>query len=346
MSLPQVQKALLFNKTPSTLHLSTSAPLPSPSPSSLLLRVHAAAITNGELTWAPYLNWPEHHIPCYDVSGTIVHLPPASSDETAPVSHKFSIGDRVYARIHAARDGAASQYASVLLSEAALVPAALDMQTAAAVPMSAHTAWQALFEHGNLTGSFTETNIPHVHAKTGDAVLGQARGKRVLVLGAAGGVGTMAVQFAKLAGAWVAGTAGPRNTLFLGELGVDEVLDYTRTGVEKYVSGGGAKFDLVLDCVGGHAMMDAWHGVKEHGAYISVVPGFREPDGGKPVGVKSLWFVMEARGEELERIARFFEKGMLKVGVDSVWKLDEYQKAFERTATGHARGKVVLTVDE
>ncbi|USP81970.1 uncharacterized protein yc1106_09244 [Curvularia clavata] len=342
-SIPTTQRAILFNKLTSTLSLTTSAPVPAPDSSSLIIRVHSTAITNGELTWAPFLNWGETHIPCYDVTGTVVALP---TDSTT--SHNFHIGDRVYGRIWAQREGVACEYASILLSEAALVPKELDMQDAAVIPMSAHTAWQALFEHGLLTGSFSPTSVPHVDAETGEAVLNQARGKRVLVLGAAGGVGILAVQMAKLAGAWVAGTAGPRNKAFLEELGVDHVIDYTKTSVKEYVQLQGnsaeAKFDLVLDCVGGEAMMDGWNGVKDHGAYITIVPGFKEPEEGKPVGVKTKWFVMESRGEDLERISKFFAKGMLKAAVDSVWKLEEYEKAFEKTASGHARGKVVMRV--
>jgi NADPH:quinone reductase-like Zn-dependent oxidoreductase len=341
-SHPTTQKAIFFHTPSSTLSLNTSAPIPASTSPSLLIRVHSTAITNGELTWAPFVNWPENHIPCYDVSGTVVDILSAS-----PPKHNFKLGDRVYGRINAAREGAAGEFASLLLSEAALVPQGLNMQDAAAVPMSAHTAWQALFEHGLLTGSFSPTSVPHVK-EDGEAVLGQAQGKRVLVLGAAGGVGIMAVQMAKLAGAWVAGTAGPRNKMFLEELGVDEVIDYTQTSVKEHVrlhrDGAKAKFDLVFDCVGGGAMMDGWYGVKDHGTYISIVPGFKEPDEGKPIGIKSVWFVMEARGEELERIGKFFTKGLLKATVDSVWKLDEYQRAFEKTGSGHARGKVVMRV--
>lgn len=231
----------------------------------------------------------------------------------------------------------------MLISEAAKVPEGLGMLEAASVPMSAHTAWQALFEQGLLTGSFTSTSVPHIN-RAGEAVLGQAAGKRVLILGASGGVGLMAVQFAKLAGAYVVGTASSRNSEYLGELGIDEVLDYTKSSVKEYVAAGNQKFDLVLDCAGGKSMLDGWNGVKDNGAYISVAPGFKEPEGGKPQGVKSTWFVMEARGEELDRIGRFFEKGMLKTTVDSVWELEEFKEAFGKTGGGHARGKVVIRV--
>jgi NADPH:quinone reductase-like Zn-dependent oxidoreductase len=159
-------------------------------------------------------------------------------------------------------------------------------------------------------------------------------------------VGLMGVQFARLASAYVVGTASAKNAAYLKELGVNEVLDYHVTTLAAYVGAGNEKFDLVFDCAGGKAMLDGWNGVKDDGAYVSVVPGFKEPEGGKPVGVRSKWFVMEARGEELERIGKFFEKGMLKATVDSVWKLEEYEEAFGKTASGHARGKVVIGIAE
>lgn len=217
------------------------------------------------------------------------------------------------------------------------------MLEASSMPMSAHTAFQGLFEKGLLTGSFEPSFVPHVR-DDGEVVLGQATGKRVLILGAAGGVGLMGVQFAKLAGAYVVGTASPRNNSYLHNLGIDEVVDYNSTSIKQYIASGKEKFDLVFDCVGGESMMDGWNGIQDGGVYISVVPGFREPEGGKPIGVRSEWFVMDARGEELSRIGKFFEKGLLKATVDSVWKLEEFEKAFAHTAGGHARGKVVLKV--
>ncbi|KAF2825668.1 NAD(P)-binding protein [Ophiobolus disseminans] len=332
-SLPKTQRAIIFNTTTNALSLSTTTPIPEANDSELLIRVHATAITNGELTWGPFVNWPVLRIPCCDVSGTIITSPSSS----------FKPGDRVYGRIMADREGAASEYATILVSEAALVPEDLGMLDAASVPMSAHTAWQAVFEKGLLTGSFDDTGVPHVNDK-GEAVLGQAKGKRVLILGAAGGVGLMAVQFAKLAGAHVVGTASARNKEYLQELGIDEVVDYTKVSIEEYVASGNDKFDLVFDCAGGKSMVDGWNGVKDDGAYISVVPGFREPEHGKPVGVRSTWFVMVPRGEELSRIGRFFEKGSLKATVDSVWALEDFEGAFGKTASGHARGKVVFRV--
>ncbi|KAH7067604.1 hypothetical protein BKA63DRAFT_121024 [Paraphoma chrysanthemicola] len=336
MSLPTHQRAVIFNTTTNKLSFTREASIPA-STEGLLIRVHGTAITNGELTWAPFCDWPENHIPCYDVSGTVVALPGGCEG--------FKIGDKVYGRVHAGREGTAREYATILPSEAALVPKGLSMPEASSVPMSAHTAWQALFEQGLLTGSFTPTSVPHVDA-SGEAVLGQAKGKRVLVLGAAGGVGLLAVQFAKLAGAYVAGTASGKNEGYLKQLGIDLVIDYTKISVQEFIAQGNERFDVVFDCVGGRSMLDGWNGVTDDGAYISVVPGFKEPEGGKPAGVRSTWFVMEARGEELARIGKFFDKGMLKSTVDSVWELEEFEGAFGKTASGHARGKVVFKVSE
>jgi len=214
------------------------------------------------------------------------------------------------------------------------------MEEAATVPMSALTAWQGLFEQGGLSEE------PYVDEK-GEVHGGQAKGKRVLILGAAGGVGIQAVQYAKIAGAYVVGTASARNAEFLKGLGVDEVLDYTKSSVKEYVNRDEErKFDVLLDCAGGKSMLDGWNGVKRNGSYPSIVVGFKEPEDGKPEGVKCGFFVMVSRGEELERISKFIEKGLVKTSVDSVWKIEEFEEAFKKTATGHARGKVVIKVAE
>ncbi|KAF2797350.1 NAD(P)-binding protein [Melanomma pulvis-pyrius CBS 109.77] len=335
-SLPTTQKAVLFNLTTSTLSLTTTAPLPPPSTIEHIIKVHSTAITNGELTWAPFTNWPNEHIPCFDVSGTIL---------TRIATSRFQIGDKVYGRIAAGREGSAREFATILPSEAALVPRGLTMQDAASVPMSAHTAWQALFEQGLLAGAFS--NAPFVD-DAGSLVGAQAAaGKRVLVLNAAGGVGLFATQFCKLAGAYTVGTSSARNAAFLRELGVDEVLDYSLTSVADWVGGDEErKFDLVLDCVGGASMLDGWAAVGRNAAYVSVVPGFKTPEAGIPVGVRAMWFIMESRAVELERIGRFFELGLLRTYVDSVWGIEEYKEAFAKTAGGHARGKVVLRIGE
>ncbi|KAF2273139.1 NAD(P)-binding protein [Westerdykella ornata] len=336
-SLPSTQKAVLYNIETKTLSLSTSHPVPAPSEKEHLIRVHSTAITNGELTWAPFCpDWPTEHVPCYDVSGTIV-IPVPGSD--------LKPGDKVFGRVDAQREGTAQEYATILQSENARLPAGIGMLEAASVPMSAHTAWQALFEKGLLTGDFNR--VPYVDETSGEIVGKElAKGKRVLILNAAGGVGLHAVQFGNLVGAWVVGTASKKNEEWLKGLGADEVVDYRNMSIKEYVAGDDAKkFDLVFDCVGGESMLDGWNGVKEEGGvYISVAPGFGEPQGGKPKGVRSEWFIMEARGKELEHIGKFITKGVLKTAVDSAYEMEGFEEAFARSASGRAKGKVVLRV--
>ncbi|KAK7192112.1 NAD(P)-binding protein [Paraphaeosphaeria sporulosa] len=333
-NLPQQQKAVIFNTTTDALSFTSAAQTPSPHDGHVI-KVHSTAITNGELTWAPFVDWPTLHVPCYDVSGTVV---------TEVAGSPFKVGDAVFGRVHAGREGTAREYATLLPSEAALVPEGLGLEDASAIPMSALTAWQAVFEKGLLTGSYAPASVPRVTDAGEIQGAELAKGKRVLVLGAAGGVGMMAIQFARLAGAYVAGTASGRNDEFVRGLGA-EVIDYTTTSLKEYVGGEeGKKFDLVLGCVGGNAMLDGWNAVKDNGTYICVTPGFREPDGGKPAGVRSEWFVMDSRGSELAAIGRFIEKGLVKGWVDSVWKMEDFEKAFAKTATGHARGKVVIKI--
>jgi NADPH:quinone reductase-like Zn-dependent oxidoreductase len=262
LELPETQKSLLFNTSTLSLSLDPHAPLPSPGvlETEHLIRVHATAITAGELTWGPFMKdyWGEYQVPCYDVSGTVLTRVPGS---------RFIPGDKIYGRIMATRPGAAREYGTVLPSEAAKVPAGLDMLEAASIPMSALTAWQALFEHGNLTASYAPPDVPHIDA-AGNLVGGQAAGKRLLVLGAASSVGRMAVQFGKLAGAYIVGTASYANSEVVRALGADEVVDYHDTSMREWVRGEeGRKFDLVFDCVGGGSMRDGWNAVREDGAY-------------------------------------------------------------------------------
>jgi NADPH:quinone reductase-like Zn-dependent oxidoreductase len=234
-------------------------------------KVHSTAITNGELTWGPFVNWPRIHVPCYDVSGTVV-----SKVSGSP----FKVGDTVFGRVHGAREGTAREYATILPREAALVPKGLGLVDAAAIPMSALTAWQAMFEKGLLTGTYAAESVPRV--TDAGAVQGAelARGERVLVLGAAGGVGIMAAQFARLAGPYVAGTAPPRNDEFVRGLGA-EVVDYTRTNLKEWVGGEeGNKFDLVFDCVGGSAMLDGWNAVKAMAPIFLLCWDFENPRAG------------------------------------------------------------------
>src|SRR5262245_55053393 len=176
------------------------APEPKLGAGDALIRVHATGITPAELTWAETYRHCDGSerlpaIPGHEVSGVVESLADAVTD--------VHIGDEVYALTSFCRDGSSAEYVAVRAADCAQKPKTLGHAQAAAVPLSALTVWQAFFDHAHL-----------------------AAGQRVLIHGAAGGVGTFAVQIAHWHGAYVIGTASEKNRDFLLSLGADEVIDY------------------------------------------------------------------------------------------------------------------------
>ncbi|KAK4167707.1 Reticulon-4-interacting protein 1, mitochondrial [Cladorrhinum sp. PSN259] len=337
MALPQTMRTLLQPSRQSADLISTTLPVPTQThPDDVLVRVHATCPCAGELLWAK--NFPDIipedkvMIPCQDLAGTVVSAPPGSG---------FVEGDRVYCRIDASRAGAASEYALARASELAKIPEGLGWVEAAATPLSALTAWQALFVHGTLDGK----------AVVGDEeARRQNSKKRVLITGAAGGVGSWLVQIAALAGAGaVVAVCGPDKVEAVRKLGATEVVNYRETSVEEWVAAdqAGREVDLVVDVVGGKTLAGCWRVVKEkEGVLISVNT---PPDMVKPAGLekklaKSEFFVVEPLGSNLSEIGELIAAGRLRPTIDSVWEFDEFEKAFERLESGHAKGKIVIKV--
>jgi hypothetical protein len=326
MSLPKVQKALLQPDVMSTEVVMITQPVPTPKPSSdeHLIRVHTTAITNGELLWSK--NFPPDKdasagkvlVPCNDVAGTVV---------TAPENSPFKPGTEVYARSNYLRTGCAREYTILLTEEMAKRPQNLSWAESAVVPMSAETAWQALFEHVGW------------EPKAGEG----AKGQRVFITAASGGVGVWMVQLAKWAGAHVTATCGTKNIDWVKSLGADEVIDYTKTNIKEWASGEGKKVDVVIDCIGGKSLEDAWWTVTAGGTLISI-NGYTEK--AKPAGaadnVRSFFFIMKTVGEQLQKVTDLIESGIGKPALDSVFPIDQFQDAFKRVASGKASGKVVL----
>lgn len=206
-------------------HLSyDDAPQPSPGAGEVLVRVHAAAVIATELQWDETYQTKAGSpralpIPGRDLSGVVEQVDPGVTTLVK--------GSEVYAMLDYGRDGAQAEYTVTLANELVPKPSTLDHEQAAAVPLSALTAWQALFDNAHL-----------------------ARGQSVLIHGGAGGVGVFAVQLARWAGAQVITTASARNRDFLRELGANEIIDYTTTRFEEVVH----DVDLVFDTVGGDSL--------------------------------------------------------------------------------------------
>ena len=197
------------------------APMPELRRGEVLEPVHATGITPAELTWdTSYQNADGTPripgIPGHEVSGVVERR---ASDVT-----DFRAGDEVYGRTDFPRDGAAAEFVAVRSVNPALKPHSLSHAQAAALPLSALTAWQALFEHGSLT-----------------------TGQSAIIHGGAGGVGSLAVQLAHWRGAHVVATASACDTAFVLRLGADEVIDYHTTRFEETLR----NINVVLDTIGG-----------------------------------------------------------------------------------------------
>ncbi|HET9921692.1 MAG TPA: NADP-dependent oxidoreductase [Ktedonobacteraceae bacterium] len=288
------------------------APQPSPGPGEVLVRVYATGVIATELTWVPTYETKagkvrELPIPGHDLSGVV--------EEVGLGVTTLSKGLEVYGLTAFDRDGAEADYTIALPGELAPKPRTLTHMQAAAVPLSALTAWQALFEHADLTA-----------------------GQTVLIHGAAGGVGVFAVQLARWAGAHVIATASAHNRDFLRELGANEIIDYSTTRFENVVH----EVDLVFDLVGGDTLQRSWQVIKPGGTLVSVVsprPSFAEA---KTHDVRPVWFVVEPNREQLIQIGTLIDGGRIRPIIDTVLPLSQARQAYEQGARGHRRGKVVL----
>ena len=291
-----------------------NAPQLQPGPGEVLVRVHAAAIIAEELTWpATYQtnagSTRMFPIPGHDLSGVV--------EEVGPGVTTLTKGAEVYGLTAFDRDGAEAEYTIALPGELAPKPRTLDHIQAAAVPLSALTAWQALFKYANLVA-----------------------GQTILIHGAAGGVGVFAVQFAHWAGANVIVTASARNRELLRELGADEIIDYTTTRFEERVHG----VDIVFAMVGGDTLQRSWQTIKPGGVLVSIVsppPSFEEA---RTYDVHPIWFLVEANREHLIQIGELIDAGQIRPIIETVFPLSQARQAYELGGKGHTKGKIVLRV--
>jgi N-ethylmaleimide reductase len=290
------------------LRLDAVAASPAPGAGEVLVKVRAAGVNglDGKIRDGmvrDVFNLPLPAVLGLELAGEVM--------STGPGVDGFTPGQRVLAAL-----GGLGAYAdSVIVAAARLVavPDGLDDVSAAALPVSALTAWQALFEAGALQP-----------------------GETLLVHGAAGGVGSMAVQFARRAGVRVLVTARAGNAERLRGLGADEVIDYRAARFEQEVS----DVDLVLDLVGGETLDRSWPVLSARGRIVSTAA----PDiaARAPEGRRGSWFVMRPDAAQLADFAGQAARGELKVVIDAVADIADAPAAIERNKRGHGAGKSVL----
>ena len=278
---------------------------PVPAAGEALIRVHAAAITRDELDW-PVDRLPA--IPSYELSGVVAALGQGVDG--------VAVGDAVYALTGFDRDGAAAGYTVVPAAVLAPKPRTVGHVEAAAVPLAALSAWQGLFDHGKLAG-----------------------GQRVLVHGAAGGVGGFAVQLARWRGAVVIGTASTANVQAAHELGAEQVVDPAQARFEELVE----PVDLVFDTAGGDRLERSPAVLRPGGRLVSIAT---EPprEAAAARGIEAVYFVVEPSRSQLVEIAGLVDGGELRVAIAEVFPLEDARAAFERAQQHHGAGKIVLHV--
>ncbi|HZU84337.1 MAG TPA: NADP-dependent oxidoreductase [Polyangiaceae bacterium] len=295
------------------------APDPRVGADDVLVDVHAAGVN--QVDWKVREGWLEDMIryampmiPGWDVSGVVA----ARGSNVV----RFEVGDEVFGRPDVARDGAYAERVAVRATELAIKPASVDHVTAAAAPLCALTAWQALFD-----------------ATPGYVGAGLAAGQTVLVHAAAGGVGTFAVQLAKWRGARVIGTCSARNLDYVRALGADEVVDYTTGRFEDAVR----DVDVVLDTIGGDTQDRSWRVLQKGGILVSIARPPAE-EVAESHGVRAGYVFVQPMASQLDQIAALIDAQTLRVEVSNVLPLSSAREAQELSRAGHVRGKVVLDV--
>lgn len=289
------------------------APKPTLQPGDALVRVIATSITKTELTWdETYTDCDGRPrmptIPGHEFAGIV--------DAVAPEATGVRPGDAVYALASFCRDGSAAEFIAIRAADLAPKPHSLTFEQAAAVPLAGLTAWQALFDHAQIE-----------------------KGQRVLIHGAAGGVGTYAVQLANWKGAEVIATASAKDRDLLTELGASKVIDYAHEHFEDKVK----EVDVVLDSIGGDTQERSWGVLRRAGILINIVAPIA-PDKPASLGLRAAFFIVEPNRAQLIQLGQLIDNGTLRVVVGAVLPLARAREAFEQGAAGHQPGKIVLQV--
>ncbi|MCB0167840.1 MAG: NADP-dependent oxidoreductase [Anaerolineae bacterium] len=293
---------------------------PKPQAGEVLIRVHAAGVLPADWKmrqgfFKKFFAVSFPYIPGSAIAGVV--------EAVGPDVTRFQTGQAVFGR---STNGAYTEYTTTAVEPPALTPQtfsllalkpeSLTFAEAAAISGGATTAWSALFGDGELRA-----------------------GQRVLIHGAAGGVGLFAVQFARWQGAEVIGTASTANVDFVRSLGAETVIDYTTTPFEEAVS----EVDLVLDTIGGETLGRSMQVLKQGGILVSLL---EKPSSqlAQARGIRAVKNAVTPTNEDLQRIAQLIDEGQVKVVVGQTFPLPQVRQAHELSQTGHGRGRIVLQI--
>jgi NADPH:quinone reductase-like Zn-dependent oxidoreductase len=283
------------------------APDPVPAIGDALVEVLAAGFTPTELLWPLWTDRAGHDraplIPAHEFSGVVVGLGYGTTG--------VAVGDEVYGLIDGYRDGAAAEYIAIEARDIAPKPTTIDHVQAAAIPQAGLTSWQGLFVHGHL-----------------------GAGQTVVIHGAGGAVGSMAVQLARRAGAHVIGT-GRNNARSLAlDAGAATFVDLEEVQFEEVVG----EVDVVFDTVGGDVLERSAAVIKPGGSLVSIVA----PPSTDRQDIRSVQFIREPNRAQLVELARLVDAGEVQPHIGAVYALADARDAFMAKSTQGIPGKVVL----
>jgi len=290
------------------------APKPEPAAGEVLVKVHATSVN--PIDWKiraghmkGFRDYPLPFILGWDVSGVI--------ESCGTGVTEWKPGDEVFGRPDPARNGAYAEYVAVREGDLARKPAKLDHIHSAAIPLAGLTAWQALFDTADLQA-----------------------GQKVLIQAAAGGVGHFAVQFAKLKGLYVAGTASGRNQDFLKQLRCDLPINYETNLFEDLVH----DLDAVIESMGGEVRMRSWKVLKRGGMMVCLIGPPPSEEDAKAQGVRAAIIWGQMKAAQLTEIGNLADSGRVHSEIAAVFPLREAAQAHKMSETEHVRGKIVLQV--
>ncbi len=292
------------------VEINKNTPKPTASRGQLLVEVHAAGVN--PIDWKireGYLKQMQFPITLGgDFSGVVVQVGEGISG--------FKSGDEVYgyASILSGGSGSFAEFALADPKFTAHKPKNISHVEAAALPLTGVSAWQALVDH-----------------------IGLSRGKKILIHGGTGGIGTIAIQLARHLGAYVAATASADGIKYVRELGADEAIDYRNQSFENMLH----NYDAVYDTVGGETYEKSFKVLKKGGMIVSMLEQPRS-ELMQQYGVNAIGQFTQVTGERLSKLALLIEKGVIKVHVDKTFPLDKAGEALAYLQNGHPRGKVVL----
>jgi len=288
-------------------------PRPEPKADEVLVHVLAAGVNpvdayarQGKLSERGFDKRPM--IIGYDIAGVV--------EKTGAKATKFKAGDAVYAYLSIMRGGGYAEFAIAKEGEMALKPKNIDFEKAAAVPLAATTAWQALLDEAKID-----------------------KGQTVLIHGGSGGVGSFAVQIAKARGAKVIATASTANQDLLKQLGVDQPIDYTATKFQDMVK----DVDVVINCVRADTLPVSYGVVKKGGVIVSIT-GDPDPAECDKRGIHCSGLMVHPDGDVLQALARLIEAKQVTPIVSQTFPLAEAARAHQQIETRHTRGKIVLRI--